>query len=262
MISEPAPGDHRVPPHGADFAIQFHLLGSVSLDDCVALQRWLVYEIGGTDDGRMIVLLCEHPWSISMGRRGSRAHVRMTPEQLRARQWDVRWLSRGGGCLLHGPGQLAIYPIVSLAWHGWTVGEYLNRLRAAMIAMLGDLRIAAECRTSDDGVWGRTGQLVACGVAVRHDITSHGLFVNVGPNMLHFPFVDVVDPRQTRPGQKSTMGSLAAEGRRALSMSQVRAAVIPRLADSLGTHRYHLITGHPWLVRHRERQSEPRHRAC
>ncbi len=32
-------------------------------------------------------------------------------------QIEVRWVNRGGGCLVHCPGQLAVYPIVPLRWH-------------------------------------------------------------------------------------------------------------------------------------------------
>ena len=49
----------------ASFAVQFHLLGSVDYATCQWLQRRLVYEVGGYADGRIVVLLCEHPPLIS-----------------------------------------------------------------------------------------------------------------------------------------------------------------------------------------------------
>ena len=232
----------------ASFAVQFYLLGSVNYADCQWLQRRLVYEVGGYDDGRIIALLCEHPPLISVGRRGSRGHIRCTNEQLRRQRLDVCWVNRGGGCVLHGPGQLAIYPIVPLAWHGWTVGEYLRRLQQAVLQTLHEFRIRAETYAPWAGVWGRSGQLAACGVAVRDWITCHGAFLNVNPAMANFHFVDVVDPRATVAGQKSTMGSLFAERRQAVSTAKVRAALIPNLAASFGTQHYHLITGHPLLA--------------
>jgi lipoyl(octanoyl) transferase len=261
MSADSEPLDPCLPPGESHFSIQFHLLGRVSLDDCHALQSRLVYELGGVDDDRMVVLLCEHPWSISIGRRGSRGHIRLTNEQLRRRQWDVRWVSRGGGCVLHAPGQIALYPLVPLSRRGWTLGEYLHRLRGAVLDTLGELGVRGAGQTADGGVWGRTGQLAACGVAVRQGITSHGMFLNVCPSMRHYPFVDVIDPRRAMAGEKTTMGSLLAERRRAVSVPQVRAALIAHLAARLGTHRYHLMTGHPWLVRNRERQRELRSHA-
>jgi lipoyl(octanoyl) transferase len=246
----------RIPAHSqvhvdgaeASFAVQFYLLGSIDYEDCQWLQRRLVYEVGGYDDGRMVALLCEHPPLISVGRRGSRGHIRWTNEQLRRRRLDVRWVNRGGGCVLHAPGQLAIYPIVPLAWHGWTVGEYLRRLQQAVLRTLDEFRICSETYAPWAGVWGRSGQLAACGVAVRDWITCNGAFLNVNPAMANFHFVDVVDPLTTVAGQKSTMGSLFAERRQAVSLAKVRAALIPNLAASFGTHRYHLVTGHPLLT--------------
>ncbi len=234
-------------PDGS-FSVQFHLLGPVDFEHCQWLQRRLVDEAGERGDGRIVILLCEHPPTISVGRRGSRGHIHWTNEQLRRRGLPVRWIRRGGGCVLHAPGQLAVYPIVPLTWHGWTVGEYLRRLQGAVLQTLDEFRIPARTFAPWSGVWGCSGQLAAYGVAVWDGIARQGVYLNVNPAMADFHFVDVVDPAATEAGQKSTMGSLAAERRQALSMAKVRAALIPNLAVSLGAVHYHLLTGHPFLA--------------
>lgn len=267
---------HRDSPAGGEnssFSVQFHLLGSVPFEDFLALQRRLVYEAGGQDDGRITVLLCEHPALITVGRLGSRLHIRLTGEQLRNRQIPVRYVSRGGGCVLHGRGQLAVYPIAPLWAHRWTVGDYLSRLQQALTRTLEDLGIKPQSSSPHQGIWGRSGQLVNWGFAVKNWVTCHGAFVNVNPTMTHYPFVDVVDPMQidqryrsmsfeTAKGRssrsKSTMGSLFAERRRAMSTSKVRATLIPSLAEAFGTERYHLITGHPWLADNKNSRLESR----
>ena len=81
---------------------QAEATGCVDWADCQRLQRRLVYEAGSGDDGRIVTLLCEHPPLISVGRRGSRGHIRCTNEQLRHQRLEVRWVNRGGGCVLHG----------------------------------------------------------------------------------------------------------------------------------------------------------------
>ena len=158
--------------------------------------------------------------------------------------------------MLHVPGQIAVYPILPLAWHGWTVGQYMQRLQQALLKTLDDLRVRGETTESSYGIWGRSGQVVACGVAVRNWITCHGAFVNVNPSMSNFPFIDVVPPRNLAPNQKSTMGSLFAERRRAVTMPRARAALISNLAAAFGTEQYHLITGHPYLRAAKEAQRE------
>src|SRR4051812_48755348 len=93
-------------------AVEVHLLGEVDFDACLALQHRLVYEAGSRRDGQVTVLVCEHPLSITLGRLGSRAHVQLSPPVLKSNGLEVRWVNRGGGALLHAPGQVAVYPIV------------------------------------------------------------------------------------------------------------------------------------------------------
>ncbi len=245
----------------ASHSVSFHLLGSVPFDDFLALQQRLAYEAGGQNDGSITVLICEHPPLITIGRAGSRGHVRLTNEQLRLRQLQVRWISRGGGCVLHGPGQVAVYPIVPLAWHGWTVGQYIARLRRAWTDVLDDLRVRHESPETPYGIWGRSGQLVSWGVAVRGWVAYHGAHVNVNPLMTHYPFVDAVDPLRLPRSLKPTMGCLLAERRQSMLVPRVRAAIVPRFAAALGTERYHMFTGHPLLVETRRAHLESRHRA-
>src|SRR5437773_10504444 len=102
-----------------EFPVHIHLLGTVDFEDCLALQRRLAYDAVSRGDGRIVVLLCKHPPLITIGRRGSRADVKFTGGELAHRQLEIRYGSRGGGALLHAPGQLAIYPTIPIAHHGW-----------------------------------------------------------------------------------------------------------------------------------------------
>ena len=51
---------------------EFRLLGRVPFEAFLALQSRLVYEAGGLAEPRIVVLLCEHPELITVGRAGSR----------------------------------------------------------------------------------------------------------------------------------------------------------------------------------------------
>ena len=76
----------------------------------------------------------------------------MQSNLVRNRQIEVRWVNRGGGCLMHSPGQLAIYPIVPLRWHGFSVGEFLHRFQTGIIEALDDLNVPSHaCRNKGDG---------------------------------------------------------------------------------------------------------------
>ena len=225
--------------------IDFHFMGCVPLDDSTALQRRLVYEAGGEVGRRVTVLLCEHPPQITIGRAGSRQHIRWTDEQLRRKRLTVQWVNRGGGCILHGPGQLAIYPMVPLKRMPWTVGELLRRLHAGIASTLQELKVDCRSHETSFSLCGRTGVLAAFGLAVQNDISCHGVFLNVNPRMTNHALIDCVPPQRGRQEFKASMSCLLAERRQAVKMTTVRSLVVQHLAAAFATERYHLHTGHP-----------------
>lgn len=231
----------RFDPLSPTPAVEAHLLGQIALDRLLPLQDRVAEQIARRDDGQVCLLLCEHPEVITIGRGGSPAEVRNDATPLRTGQLQARWIKRGGGCLLHAPGQLAVYTIVPLGWHGFTLGEYLDRLQGGVLRTLEALNIAAETRPGGYGIWGRTGQLAAFGVALRDGVTRHGAFINVCPAMGLFRLVDA-DPRHA-----TRMSCLVAERRGPVKMTSVRAELVGQLTAALGCDRYHLYTGHPWL---------------
>jgi lipoyl(octanoyl) transferase len=160
-------------------AVEAYLLGQIDFGRCLELQQRLIRQIASRGDGQITLLLCEHPQVITVGRGGSPADIASQSNLLRSRQIEVRWVNRGGGSLLHCIGQLAIYPLVPLRWHGFSVGEYLGRLQAGIVEALDDLCIHGHTRPGRHGIWGRTGQLAALGVAVRNWVTYYGAYLNV-----------------------------------------------------------------------------------
>ncbi|MBN1590197.1 MAG: hypothetical protein JW888_11840 [Pirellulales bacterium] len=221
--------------------MEVHLLGRVDFDRVAALQDRLVDEVAARDDGQMRLLFCEHPPLITIGRAGTPAEIHYEVDLVRDRRIGMRWVKRGGGCVVHSPGQLAVYPIVPLGWFSTTPGEFLNRLQAAVRAALDELGFPTETRAGQFGLWGRTGQLAVFGVAVRRWVTYHGVYVNVCPTPGLAGLVESDRDASTR------MGSLAAERRGRAKMPRVRAALIRHLSDRLGADRYHMHTGHPLL---------------
>lgn len=228
--------------------VEFHMLSTVAFERCLALQERLVYEADSQGEARIVVLFCEHPDLITVGRLGSRGHIRLTDRQLKRERLHVRWVCRGGGCVLHSPGQLAIYPIAPLETVGWTVGRYLRRLQRGIVDALEELKVHCVTKPGRFGVWGRSGQLACVGVAVRRWITMHGVFLNVNPAMRRYGFVDTLPHDVTNDGEKTTMGCLLAERQTAVRMASIRSALVKTLAAAFGCERYHLHTGHPWLT--------------
>ncbi len=242
MTSQQPPGGelHASPAQRA--SLEVYLLGVVKYDVCLALQQRLIYESTGRRDGQIQLLLCEHPLSITLGRRGSRAHLQCGMDELTAGQVPVRWVNHGGGAMVHAPGQLAIYPIVPLDWHGWTVGEYLSRLRGALQSLLEELgKRSPHLRGDAYGIWGRSGQLASWGIAVKNGTTYHGAFINVSPDMKLFRQV------QTNPRENTPMSSLVVERQQAVRMTAVREGVLRHLSQAFDVGGHHIYSGHPLL---------------
>ncbi|OHB66836.1 MAG: hypothetical protein A2V70_03915 [Planctomycetes bacterium RBG_13_63_9] len=227
-------------------AVETFLLGRIEFGRCLELQRRLLSEIGSRDDGQIALLLCEHPEIITVGRGGSPSEIATDSRMLKTRQVETRWVNRGGGTLLHCPGQLAIYPIVPLRWHGFSVGEYIERLQAGILETLDDLGIPGHVLPGREGIFGRTGQLAALGVAVRDWVTYYGAYLNVCPKMGLFRFVEA-DPVEADPHHQARMSCLVALRCGRVRMTSVRAALVHRLTEAFGCDRYHLYTGHPLL---------------
>lgn len=233
----------------ASGSLEVRLLGCVDFDSALFLQERLVYELSGRDDAQGGLLLCEHPPLVTIGREGSREDVQVDPDELVSRGIDVRWLNRGGGCLVHAPGQLAVYPVVPLKRVGMTPGGFLGLLEESVIATCRDLRVKAWRSDARPGVFCRLGQFAHVGIAVKSWVSYHGLFLNVSPAM------ELMRLARSAGGEPVT--SLAAQRVRRTSMHAVREGIIHHLAAMLGYERHHVYTGHPLLRRTRRLVPEP-----
>jgi lipoyl(octanoyl) transferase len=234
------------PTANATGSLEVHLLGLVDYDAALALQERLVYEISGRVDTQGVLLLCEHPPLISIGRQGSRSHVLASEHDLKACQMDVRWVARGGGAAVHAIGQLCITPILPLDRLQMNISEYRLRLETALVAACRDQRVAAKRVPSAPGVWCRGGLLASFGAAVKYGTTLHGAVLNVGPDP---GFLKMVD--SSPPGERVT--SLQAQRGRRIEMSGVRESVIRQFSCAFGYERIHVYTSHPLLQRTTQR---------
>jgi lipoyl(octanoyl) transferase len=222
--------------------LQVYLLGSVEFEAALALQRLLAYQVAG-DRSQAALILCEHPPLITVGRHGSRRHIRCEPEELRLRRWPVRWVNRGGGCVLHVPGQLAIYPVLALDRLGLGLQDYLDRFHQVLADVLDDFQVRGETRPGQAGVWVGSRLVAAVGVAVRDWVTYYGASFNVNPDLELFRLVRCSN-RDQEP-----MTSLERERRGPLKPALVRERVLEHVAARFSFDRTALFFNHPTLVR-------------
>jgi lipoyl(octanoyl) transferase len=224
-------------PRATGAALRAYLLETIEFDAAHRLQKVLAFEASEERDAGALVL-CEHPPLITVGRQGSSADVRCGPEELRARRWRVRWVNRGGGTWLHGPGQLAVYAILPLEQWGMGVDEYLRRLQRVVIGALNDFSVPAEPTWEGVLVGGRL--LAPVGVAVRNWVAYFGAVVNLHTDLSLQRLV------RGRPGD-APITSLGRERRGALRPALFRERLLEHFRDAFVFQRTALFSHHPVL---------------
>lgn len=232
------PGPERpptdAPPPTA--ALRVYLLGSLPFDSFLAFQRRLVYEISG-DPTLASVVICDHPPEVTIGREGSRLHVKPTPDQLAAQKLRVRWVARGGGVMLHVPGQVCAYPILPLADLRLTPAGYRDALLEAGADVLRRYKLEPTLDADRPGLRVGDRRVLHAGLAVRAGVTSFGLVVNVCPDLELFDAVAC-------DGDPKPMTSLERESPLRIRPAAVRLDLADAVARRFGYARQSVFHTH------------------
>ncbi len=234
-------------PGSASPPLEVYLLGLVDFDEIQQLQRRLIYDLGEREAGGGALILCEHPPTISVGRSGSRAHILADDDELRGRGIAVRWVNRGGGCVLHLPGQVAGYLAIPLDRSGLDLSGYLDALHRMLVAVLAEFDLPGSTRPDTPGVFLGNARVASVGVAVNRWIAYHGFTLNVATFLE--PFDLIAEPGQASDGLRSRQTSMESRRQRPAPMPSVREAILRRAAAGFGLRRHHLYTHHPLIRR-------------
>jgi lipoyl(octanoyl) transferase len=167
-------------------------LGRMAYGPACELQRRLVEarQVRAIPD---VLLLCEHPHVITMGRSANRKHLLAPNRLLEQMNVDVHESDRGGDVTYHGPGQIVAYPILDLTEHRRDVRWYVEQLEEVMIRITGDFGVAAKRVEDQHGAWIDTPEgekkIGALGVHLSRWVTSHGLAYNVSTDLRYFDLI-------------------------------------------------------------------------
>jgi lipoyl(octanoyl) transferase len=167
-------------------------LGLISYADAFALQERIVAarKTGAIDD---VLLFCEHPHVITLGRSGNRANLLASEHVLRQKGVEFHETNRGGDITYHGPGQIVGYPILNLDLLRRDVHWYVRSLEEAMIRATADFGIIAFRIPGKTGIWVQHAnseeKLAAIGVHISRWVTSHGFAYNVATDLRLFDLI-------------------------------------------------------------------------
>ena len=167
------------------------------------------------------VVMVEHAHVITLGRS---AHV----ENILVPDLPIFEIERGGDVTYHGPGQLVVYPIISLQEISLGVKQYVELLEKVIIEALAEFGLACEGKLGEmTGVWVREAKIASIGVATSHWVTYHGFALNVNTDLAYF--------EKIRPCgfESKIMTSVAHQlGRRRIEMSEVKRAIVSSLSEN------------------------------
>src|ERR1700689_1720907 len=204
-------------------------LGLISYAAAYALQQQVVAARKRGDLPDML-LLCEHPHVITLGRNGKTANLRASDRLLAQMNVDFCETDRGGDITYHGPGQIVGYPILDLTEHRRDVRWYVQLLEEMMIRTSAEFGIVARRVEGRHGLWVDTAadqeeKLAAIGVHLSRWVTSHGFAYNVSTDLRYF---DLIVPCGIA-GKRVTSVERALG--RPVSMNDARERLIARFAS-------------------------------
>jgi lipoyl(octanoyl) transferase len=162
----------------ADGPVDYELALATMRDRAAAIAR---------GEAEELVWLVEHPPLYTAGTSAD-AHDLLQPNR-----FPVYSAGRGGEYTYHGPGQRVAYLMLDLKTRGRDVRCLVQGLEGWIIDTLEAFNVTGETREGRIGVWvkqpGRPGgesKIAAIGVRVSKWVTTHGIALNVAPDLSHF----------------------------------------------------------------------------
>ena len=214
-----------------------------------------------------VLLLCEHPHVITLGRNGRLEHLLASQHLLRQMNVEFHSSDRGGDITYHGPGQIVGYPILNLAAIRRDVAWYMRQLEEVMIRATAEFGLEAGRKAGMTGVWVEPSpdgnepavaeKLAAIGVHLSRWVTSHGFAYNVSTDLRYF---DLIVPCGIQ-GKRAT--SLEALLGRAVHREEVVPRIVRHFAAVLGREMRPVLLGalEETLHEHEQAREVPVHAA-
>ncbi|HVP66210.1 MAG TPA: lipoyl(octanoyl) transferase LipB [Anaeromyxobacteraceae bacterium] len=217
--------------------LRVHRLGRVEYADGLSLMQLAAARLrAGAPAETDWLFLLEHPPVFTLGRGADGSNILASPEWLRQSGFEVHETDRGGDVTYHGPGQVVAYPVVDLSGRP-DVRRFVGDLEEAMILTCGDFGIRAARHPEHRGTWVGARKLGAVGVHISRWITTHGIALNVEPDLAHFRAIvpcGIADPGL---GVTSLSAELAAAGRASPRPRDVEERLAHHISELLGRRR-------------------------
>ena len=204
---------------------QVFRLGVIDYEDALRLQNRLA-EARREEKIGDVLLILQHPPVITMGKSGKVQNV-LDPQTLQEKKIKIIFTDRGGDVTYHGPGQLVVYPILSLRSYGLSVPGYVWNLEEMVIRLLARYGMPAGRIEKLRGVWVGNEKIAALGVHLSNWVSKHGLALNVNTDLDPFK---LINPCGTGRRATSMAGILGRE----LPMEEIESLMLQSFGEVFG----------------------------
>jgi lipoate-protein ligase B len=203
-------------------------LPTIGYRDALDLQRRVV-RAKIRSRGPDVLLLLEHPPTVTLGTRGSLSDLRVSEHELTDRGVSLFRVERGGAATYHGPGQLVCYPIMDLKSRSLRLRDYVFKLEETIIRTLKSFDVDANRDPRAPGVWTGPGEKIgSLGVRITRRVTFHGFSLNV--DLVGDPGDLIVTCAMPEVRMVSLSGVLG----RSVDMASVREKAVESFAEVFG----------------------------
>jgi lipoyl(octanoyl) transferase len=139
---------------------------------------------------RNVLVLCQHPRVITVGRNGKKGNIICDRGFLDSLGFEIFEVDRGGDVTLHNPGQLVGYPIFNLSDFKEDLHWFLRKVEHIIIQLVLTFGIKAHTLEGLTGVWvEQSRKIAAIGFHCSRWVTTHGFALNVNNNIREFDYI-------------------------------------------------------------------------
>ncbi|MBN1368612.1 MAG: lipoyl(octanoyl) transferase LipB [Dehalococcoidaceae bacterium] len=165
-------------------------LGLMPYDQALELQTRLAFlrYKKAIDD---ILLLLEHPPTVTLGKFGKIENVLVTEDELINRGISLCTSNRGGDVTFHCPGQLVVYPIMDMRSREGNLRRFLSELEEVVIKVTVAFGVPGERWSEHPGIWVEGRQIAAIGLHFVRGVSMHGISLNVNPDLEAFRVINL-----------------------------------------------------------------------
>lgn len=140
------------------------------------MQAWAAGEVSHDDE----LWFLQHAPVYTMGQNADPIHL-LNPGDI-----PVINIDRGGQVTYHGPGQLVVYPLITLETYKLGIRSLVTLLEQSMVDTLAEFEITAAAKADAPGVYVDEKKIGSIGLRVKNGRCYHGLALNIDMDLEPF----------------------------------------------------------------------------